>query len=96
MRSPAKYSSSCVAVSFRTGGTSSDVVASVAAFVREPDADQHVAVALEDEPADRGVEGHGGGGSGGVDGSHAARPFMGGAGISAAAGAGSDHRCAMA
>ena len=64
VRSPAKYSSSCVAVSFSTGGTSSASCAPVAALVRQPEADQHVAVALEHESADRGVEGHGDGGGG--------------------------------
>ena len=56
------------------------VAAPVPPLVGQPDADQHVAVALQDESADRGVEGHGGGGG---EGRHAARPFIGGVGISA-------------
>ena len=60
MRSPAKYSSSCDAVSLSTGDSSS-TSAHVASLVRQPDADQYVAVAFEYEAADRGVVGHGDG-----------------------------------
>ena len=62
------------------------VVAAVAALVGQPEADQHVAVALQHETADRGVAGHGGGGGGCCG--HAARPFVVRVGISWCGGGG--------
>ena len=58
MRSPAKYSCSCVDASFRMGDSSS--CRPRPEIVREPEPDQHVAVALQDDLAYRGVHRHGG------------------------------------